>query len=414
MLAAVLPVSVLLNPAGLVAAETQDPAPGGVLAAASDASLVITPLPGILLRHVVPPVRSDVTAERAEPDVKAHDNTETPDAENLGETTPDAAPNAESAGSESGSTPTVEDGGADDDEPQVRAMGHADLGPPAWEEKRAHLEALVTVLGHDWGTVLTDEDLFRIAEQMKIDVGSVIELEDAERLLDAYRQRASGVIRGLGHDHKERVTNGDLLRAAEILRIDVGSFADPHNVRQIIQAGTRHLEARNAGVRANLHAETPIFASANRVAIHSPSPEVVLVGFHQAAFRGVSQLRHHKNVRMITLPSRRRATGSRTAADISMPPGTEVLSPVTGRVAAVQSYALYGRYPDLRMQIIPDDNPRMVLTVLHVTGARVKAGDRVEAGRTVIAREATQFPFTSQIDRFAGPLPHVHLELRRR
>jgi biotin carboxyl carrier protein len=368
----------------------------------------------MLLRHVVPPIRPDVTAERAAPEVQAEDDTEAPDQERVAQSTAEVAPDQGSAGSEPGSTQPGEEGGADDEQPQVQAMGHVDLGPPNWEERRSHLEALVTVLGHDWGTVLTDEDLFRIAEQMKVDVGTVIELEDAERLLDAYRQRASGVIRGLGHDHKERVTNGDLLRAAEILRIDVGTFADPHNIRQIIHAGTRHLEARNAGVRANLNAKTPIFASANGVAIHSPSPEIVLVGFHQAAFRGVSQLRHHKNVRMITLPSRRRATGSRSAADVSMPPATEVLSPVTGRVAAVQSYALYGRYPDLRMQIIPDDNPRMVLTVLHVTGARVKAGDRVEAGRTVIAREATKFPFTSQIDRFAGPLPHVHLELRRR
>jgi hypothetical protein len=91
-----------------------------------------------------------------------------------------------------------------------------------------------------------------------------------------------------------------------------------------------------------------------------------------------------------------------------------VLSPVSGRVVEVKRYALYGRYPDARIRIVPDQNPQMLVTVLHVSDPTVRVGSRVRGGRTEIAKRATKFPFVSQIDRFAGPYPHVHIEVRRR
>jgi murein DD-endopeptidase MepM/ murein hydrolase activator NlpD len=288
---------------------------------------------------------------------------------------------------------------------------------PDWEERRGHLEALLDVLGHDFKTRLTDEDLLRAAQILRIEISAPVSLEDAERLLDAHRQRASSVIRRLGHDHKSRVTNGDLLRAAQILRIDVGTFADPYNVDRIMKAGEREI-ARRAGARLNsassTNTRTAVFATAQGVRIHVPSRNVKLVGFHQAAYGVARQMSPRSSVRMITLPSRGRATGSRSAADVSVSAGTPVLAPVTGRVVQVQHYALYGRYRDVRIRIVPSDNTSTLVTVLHVTGPRVRVGDWVQGGQTVIAGRSTKFPFTSQIDRFAGSYPHVHIELRRR
>ena len=168
-----------------------------------------------------------------------------------------------------------------------------------------------------------------------------------------------------------------------------------------------------------------------------PAPDVVLVGFHEAAMIGARGLalaavpdheygRDHvprsgrrDPLRTVVLPGRGRATGSSTAIDVAIPAGSRVHAPVSGRVLTVEPYLLYGRYPDTRMVIAPDGRRDTRLVVLHVTGARVAAGDRVEAGRTVLARSPTPFPFESQIDRFttwyAGhATPHVHFELRPR
>jgi hypothetical protein len=51
--------------------------------------------------------------------------------------------------------------------------------------------------------------------------------------------------------------------------------------------------------------------------------------------------------------------------------------------------------------------------VLHMTGLRVRPGDRVVAGETVLADRAHKLPFESQVDEItAEPAwPHVHVEV---
>lgn len=294
-----------------------------------------------------------------------------------------------------------------DRQPDVREPGPNE---PHWEERRDDLETLMNVVGHDFKTTVTDGDIDRTARRLGVSIASPPTLEDAARLLHAHRQHASASIRALGYDHGDRVVEADLARAAERVGVEVDEPVSPAGVEAIIKSAAQYVDAKEHGVRPNPDAKTPLFASVKGIALHVPSTDVALVGFHQS-LGGGAQLQHHKNTRMTTLPSRGRGTGSRTAADISVAADTPVLSPVTGEVVAVQHYALYGRYADVLIHIVPEDNPAARVDVLHVTGPRVEVGDRVRAGETVIAGRATKLPFASQIDRVAGPLPHVHIEV---
>jgi biotin carboxyl carrier protein len=407
-LAGLLPLSVLVAP-GMVPSPPATPDPVVAVAGASGPSPAVAPLASLLVRSATVPSK-----ERAE---AAAPQDQSPSWRDAWRSTEESEPPEDRAWRPSDrlDRDTPDD---DIDEPPVATADAApeQSGPPAWDERRRHLEALVDVLGFDFGTTLTDADRHRAAERLGVEVGSPISDDDAEQLLRAHRQRASEAIRSLGFDHGSIVTNEDLLRAADEMDIDVGSFADPYDVVRIIRRAEVRADAHSAGLSSTRVAQagTPLFASVDRVALHVPSKDVVLIGFHQAAFGVARQMRPHQNTKMKTLPSRRRGTGTRSAADISVKAGTPVLSPVNGRVVSVDTYALYGRYRDARINIVPSDNPKTIVTVLHVTRPRVKPGDTVEAGRTVLAKEATKFPFVSQIDRFAGDLPHVHVELRRR
>jgi hypothetical protein len=112
------------------------------------------------------------------------------------------------------------------------------------------------------------------------------------------------------------------------------------------------------------------------------------------------------------LGTRNRGTGATTAVDLSIPHGEPLTSPVTGKVKTVQSYSLYGRTPDVLVEIVPDADADHLVRVLHVEGVKVEEGDAVEAGTTPLARSARQLPFPSQIDRIAGRHPHVHVEVQ--
>jgi murein DD-endopeptidase MepM/ murein hydrolase activator NlpD len=111
------------------------------------------------------------------------------------------------------------------------------------------------------------------------------------------------------------------------------------------------------------------------------------------------------------LPTRRRAKGGTTAVDIRVKPDVPVTAPVTGTVDKVNAYALYGRYKDVVIEIVPDKNPDLRVRLMHVRGVGIKPGTPVTAGETVIAEAGRQLPFQSQIDRFSGAGPHLHLEV---
>lgn len=156
------------------------------------------------------------------------------------------------------------------------------------------------------------------------------------------------------------------------------------------------------------------------------------IGFHESGTRGALNLhpmgipRINANLTRISsapvgdgfeyliLGSRHRRNGPTSAVDISMPFNTAVHAPVTGTIVDATAYLLYREVPDNAVYIVPDSRQDLVLVLMHLNGLKVNIGDRVEAGKTVLALTARQLPFGSQIDRYAGPLPHVHMELRPR
>jgi biotin carboxyl carrier protein len=156
-------------------------------------------------------------------------------------------------------------------------------------------------------------------------------------------------------------------------------------------------------------------ASVGGIAILHPSARIERVGFHQSNHEGARELEVAPTaVQPVTLESRERLTSSRTAADVVVEPGAEIRSPVTGTVKRAGTYTLYCKYSDDYLVIAPDVNPAWEVKLLHINGVAVRAGDRVEAGVTVVAPQATQLPFESQVDeaRTADPAwPHVHIEV---
>jgi len=157
------------------------------------------------------------------------------------------------------------------------------------------------------------------------------------------------------------------------------------------------------------------FATAGPLTLTHPAALVERVAFHQSAHDGARQLTALPTaVAPTTLEDRQRDTGAAGAADIVVAPDTEIRSPVTGRVKRAGRYVLYCKHSDDYVVVEPDDRPGWEVKVLHIDGVRVRAGNRVVAGQTVLAPRATQLPFESQVDkvRTADPAwPHVHIEV---
>ncbi len=157
------------------------------------------------------------------------------------------------------------------------------------------------------------------------------------------------------------------------------------------------------------------FASVGGVVLLHPSSRVEHVGFHQSNNDGARALTVLRTAAApVTLEDRERDTGGQTAADVVVDPDREIRSPVTGRVKRSGGYVLYCKYRDDYVVIEPDAHPGWEVKVLHIDGVRVRAGNRVVAGTTVIAPAAAHLPFSSQVDevRTADPAwPHDYIEV---
>jgi hypothetical protein len=174
-----------------------------------------------------------------------------------------------------------------------------------------------------------------------------------------------------------------------------------------------------------------VFARSDGVALRLLSPDVVAVAFHEASYRDATALRPlgqcdvcrnrwkfdppaptDLELSYIVTDTRGRSTPATSAADVVMPPGTAVTSPVTGTVTGVKRYRLYRRYPDVRVEIRPDSAPERRVVLLHLANVRLVRGTRVEAMATRIGT-VRGFRFESQVDRYVpGGNPHVHIEVK--
>ena len=175
----------------------------------------------------------------------------------------------------------------------------------------------------------------------------------------------------------------------------------------------------------------PVFASSDGVPLRLVAPDVVAVAFHEASYEDATELRpigrcrpcrnrwkftppppRRADLSYIVTDTRGRSTPATSAADLVMPSGSAVAAPVTGTVTEVKHYRLYGRYPDVRIEIRPDAAPDRRVVMLHLSGVTLLPGDRVEATTTTVG-SVRGFRFSSQVDRYVpGRYPHVHLEVK--
>lgn len=156
------------------------------------------------------------------------------------------------------------------------------------------------------------------------------------------------------------------------------------------------------------------YAMAGPVVLHHPAAGVERIGLHESGHDGAQQQDVVEGAaRPFVMETRERGTGDRTAADIVVVPDTEIRSPVTGTVKRAGGYTLYCDHRDEYFVVDPDARPGWEVKVFHIEGLAVAAGQRVEAGVTVVAARSRQLPFESQVDEStAQPAwPHVHVEV---
>ena len=102
-----------------------------------------------------------------------------------------------------------------------------------------------------------------------------------------------------------------------------------------------------------------------------------------------------------------------TAIDIGAPIGTQVRSPVTGRIVEIRPYKLYGEHDDFEIHISPEGWPELDLVMIHVEDLMVAEGDHVIGGVTPIARvRLLSDRVTPQLGQYVpGTGDHVHIQL---
>jgi hypothetical protein len=173
------------------------------------------------------------------------------------------------------------------------------------------------------------------------------------------------------------------------------------------------------------------FASAKGVTLYLPAEDPKLIAFHEASYPDASELapigrlqrnanrtkfrppKDEKGPRYTVMSSRGRPTPATSAVDVVLPSSTRVRSPVSGVVVQVKPYKLYGRYPDVRVEISVDGHPDVNVVLIHLAHVRVARGDRVSATLSVIG-EPRVFPFRSETDDYVrGGDPHVHIEIKK-
>jgi hypothetical protein len=172
------------------------------------------------------------------------------------------------------------------------------------------------------------------------------------------------------------------------------------------------------------------FAVSRGVRLHLPAAPVRCVCYHEASYRDALALqpagRMRRNYNPTKFPpdepttegpdylimsSRGRGTPATSAADIVVPRGTELRSPVDGVVAKAKRYRLYGNSLDVRLTIRPDTSSDVRVVMIHVDDVRVRPGDRLEQGVTVLGTPRV-LPISSQTDLYIpGRHPHVHVEI---
>jgi len=99
-----------------------------------------------------------------------------------------------------------------------------------------------------------------------------------------------------------------------------------------------------------------------------------------------------------------RAESSPTAGlDVGAVPGSPVVSPVDGKVVAVEHTVISGKYKDVEIHIQVADDPTLLLVVSHVAAPAVGPGDGVARGDTLLG-SVRGYPrgVTQELSRFTS------------
>jgi len=75
-----------------------------------------------------------------------------------------------------------------------------------------------------------------------------------------------------------------------------------------------------------------------------------------------------------------------TSTMVGAPAGSLVSAPISGCVVAVKEYMLYGKYPDVQIDIRPEQTSGVTLSLLFISDPVVSIGDIVTAGKTQLGK----------------------------
>ena len=87
---------------------------------------------------------------------------------------------------------------------------------------------------------------------------------------------------------------------------------------------------------------------------------------------------------------------STAGLDVGAVPGSPVLSPVDGKVTAVKSYKILGRYSDVEIDIRLASDPSLLMIITHIARPKVQIGDVVQRGVTTLGEVRGLPPALSQ------------------
>ncbi|HDZ86543.1 MAG TPA: hypothetical protein ENH57_02500 [Actinobacteria bacterium] len=104
-----------------------------------------------------------------------------------------------------------------------------------------------------------------------------------------------------------------------------------------------------------------------------------------------------------------------SSVDVGSTDGTLNFSPVSGTIARIRKYKLYGRYNDVEIHILPKGFSDRHVVAIHAGDVEVKVGDKLVAGVTPIGR-TRRFSdyFKQQLSDYSKDLGnHVHYQVNK-
>lgn len=209
------------------------------------------------------------------------------------------------------------------------------------------------------------------------------------------------------------------------------------SVNLAVSRGTRRETAQASTTRGlnNVRSlqRSPVFAGVEGQSLSLRLPaamsDIIGIGYHQAynqkalaldsrlkltvnATRAsISRTSRAGSPRAFQMASRGRGSAPASSVDVAVRKGTPIKSPVAGKIVAVEPYLLYGLHNDVRIDILPKENPAIKISIVHLDRPIVSVGQRVQAGVTILAAPR-RLPVNSQIDQYLGRLTdHIHIQI---